>query len=353
MKKLLILAILVFFIPYFVIGFNTDASVFAYMGKLIVDGGIPYIDGWDHKGISMYLIGAFGYGILGFKSFVGIRILELLLILYVFLQFFKNQTKSSSKTIALIAGIFGIFTMRYFFEEGNVTEEYALIFSLLSALVLLRKNISTWNYALVGALFIMSFTIRANLIAFWIALFLVYVTQLLLKQKKIKEVLLIFLKMAYGAAAASLGLMGYLLVTDSLTEFIDAAFVFNFSYSDASSSSGSTVIAIFNVMKKFHLSVILLIGFVVALLRFLKDKNRFLELLLLIWIPVELYLGNISHRIYGHYFLMWVPLMLFSVSIILQEVKERFQFSQWKIILGSGFVFALCFYVPVYLSVKD
>lgn len=352
MRNLLVLAILVFFVPYFIIGFNTDASVYAYMGKLVADGGVPYIDGWDHKGISMYLINAIGYLVLGFKSFSGIRILELILIFIGFLQFFNYWKRQSSSLIALIAGIFGLFTLRYFFEEGNVTEEYALILSLLSALLLLKQKTRTFDYALVGAFFVICFTIRANLIAFWIALFLVYIIQLILKQKTIKEVLLNFVKMGYGSVAISAVLLLYMSVTGSFNAFIDAAFTFNFSYTD-SSSSGSTLVAIFTIMKRYHLSVILVIGFLVSLLRFYKDRSRFLELLLLLWIPIELYLGNISHRIYAHYFLMWVPLILFSVGVTLLEIKERFKLSQIKLILASGAVFVLCYYVPLFLSFKD
>jgi hypothetical protein len=352
MKKLLVLAVLVFFVPYFIIGFNTDASVYAYMGKLVADGGIPYIDGWDHKGISLYLINAFGYLVLGFKSFTGIRILELLLILIGFLQFFNYSKRQFSSLIAFISGVFGIFTLRYFFEGGNVTEEYALILSLLSALILLKKNIRTFDYALIGAFFVVCFTIRANLIAFWIALFFVYIIHILLQQKSLKEVFLNFLKMGYGAVTVSILLFVYMSLTGSFNAFIDAAFTFNFSYTD-SSSSGSTLMAIFKAMKRYHLSVILAIGFSVSLMRFIKDRSRLLELLLILWIPFELYLDNISHRMYGHYFLMWVPLIMFSVAVTLQEVKERFNWSQIKLILGSGVVFMLCYYIPLYLSFRD
>jgi len=352
MKNLLVLAILVFFAPYFIIGFNTDASVYAYMGKLVADGGIPYIDGWDHKGISMYLINAIGYLVLGFKSFTGIRILELILILIGFLQFFKYWKKQSSSLIAFIAGVFGLFTFRYFFEEGNVTEEYALILSLLSTLILLKKKIRTFDYALVGAFFVICFTIRANLIAFWMALFFVYIIQLVLKQKTFKEVFLNLLKMGYGAVAISVVLLIYMFITGSFNAFIDAAFTFNFSYT-GNSNSASTFVAMFKVMKRYHLSIILVIGLLVSIFRFSKDRTRFLELLLILWIPIELYLGNISNRIYAHYFLMWVPLVLFSVGVTLLEVKERFKWSQIKLILASGVVFLLCCYVPLYLSFKD
>jgi hypothetical protein len=353
MKKLFLLVILVLFVPYLFISFGTDANVYSYMGKLVFDGGVPYVDGWDHKGISLYLINAIGYGAFGFKSFIGIRILELLLILIVFLRYFKDASQHFSKLIALISGIFGLFTMKYFFDGGNMTEEYGLLFALLSALLLLKKQVKTLDYALVGAFFILNFTIRANLIAFWVALFFVYILQLLLKQKSFKEILLSFLKMGYGAAAISLILFVYMWITGSFSAFIDAAFTFNFSYSSATPDSGSTLSSLIGSMKRYHLSILLVIGFLVSLMRFFKDKNRFLELLLILWIPIELYFSNISHRMYAHYFLMWVPLIMLSVAVTLQEVKERFQVSNAKTIVASVLLFAVCFYIPSYMTLLD
>jgi hypothetical protein len=353
MKKLFLVAILIPFLPSLFIGFQTDGNVYAYMGKLIADGGIPYVDGWDHKGISLYLINALGYGVFGFKSFLGIRILELLLITIAFLQFFNHWKKNSSALIAWIAGIFGIFTLRYFFDDGNLTEEYALILSLLSALFLLKKNIKTIHYALVGGFFIICLTLRANLIAFWIALFFAYIVQLLLKQKTFKEVVLSFLKMGYGAVAVSLILYVYMTIVGNFDEFIEAAFTFNFSYADSKPSDHSTLATIIEVMKKYHLSVILVIGFLLSLVRFFKDRSRFLELLLIIWIPIELYLGNISDRMYAHYFMMWVPLIMMSMVIILHELTERFQLSKVKIMGVCTLLFVACYYVPSYMILRE
>lgn len=350
MKKLFVLLALVLFVPIFFMPFYTDANVFVYMGRLLVNGYVPYVDGWDHKGVSLYLINAIGYGI-GLKSIIGIKIIEMLLILYTFMRVFNFLKKEYSLLIAVIAGGFGLFTLKYFFDGGNMTEEYGALFSLLSLLLLLKKQVRIIDHALIGAFFVLNFTLRANLIAFWVALFCVYLVQLILKKESFKDVLMKFVKMGYGAVTIVLILGIYLLSTNSLHEFIDAAFTFNFSYSGAGKSSA--ISTIFASVKKYHLGIIFIAGFIVAILRFLKDKNRKLELFLIFWIPIELYFGNISDRLYAHYYMMWVPLVIFSTAIIISEARERIQMSNVLVIIVAGVVFVGSFYVPAYMTLKN
>lgn len=351
MKKVLIL-ILVLFVPIFFLDFYTDAQVYSYIGRLIVEGGVPYVDAWDHKGISLYFINALGYGLLGFKSFVGIRILELLLIILSFTRFFKFARRNFTLESAFIASVFGLFTLKYFFDAGNMTEEYGAIFSLLSVLLLMKKHPKMLDFAIVGAFFIINFTIRANLIGLWVAIFLVYVVRLILKKDAIKTILLNFLKMGVGALAVVVLLGVYLWSTDSYQEFIDAAFTFNFSYTEGSSFTG-ILSTMTKSMIRYRLSVLIAVAWLLSLIRFYKDKNRFLELLLLFWIPIELYFSNMSDRMYAHYYLMWMPLVMLSILIILSEVRKKFAVSQVKLMIGSFLVFAVLYYVPTYMTFKD
>ncbi|MBL4604343.1 MAG: hypothetical protein JKY02_01355 [Flavobacteriaceae bacterium] len=350
MKKLLILLGLVLFIPILFFSFNTDAHVYAYMGRLLVNGDVPYVDGWDHKGISMYFINAFGY-LIGFKSIVGIRILELLLLFYSFSKIYTRLSENYTKQIAFMSVVIGLFTMKYFFDGGNLTEEYGAIFTLIAVSLLLKDKIRTIDYGIIGALFVINFTIRANLISFWVALFLLYTFQVLLKKISIKTFLLNFLKMGYGAAVVVASLLIYFLSTGSMHAFFDAAFTFNFSYSESTVSS--TLKTVFLSMKKYHLSIILVVGFVISIKKVLIDKKMGVELLLLFWIPIELYFSNISNRLYAHYFLMWIPLLMLSVVVILSEIKNQFNFSNRRLVIISTLAFAICYYVPSYMTLKD
>lgn len=351
MKKLFILLILVLFAPILFLKFQTDANVFAYIGRILVDGGIPYVNAWDHKGISIYFINAFGYLVFGLKSMTGIRILELLLIFLAFMRFFAQLKRKTPVIVVFIAGTFGLFTLKYFFDGGNLTEEYGAIFSLISALLILKDKVKTLDYAIIGALFVINFTIRANLIGFWVAVFLYSIAQLLVNHQTFKEIFVRFLKMAYGALAIVILLMGYFWLTNSFQEFIDAAFTFNFSYSDSSSSK--TLNAIFMSIKRYRLAIILLIGWVLCVFRFITNRRRTLELLLIFWIPVELYLSNVSGKLFAHYFMMWTPLIMFSIIILFDEVNKRFPLSNVKAIGLAVIIFCPLYYVPTYKVVMD
>ena len=123
------------------------------MGTLFFDGKLPYLDGWDHKGISMYFINALGY-LIGFKHLIGIRILEVILIVYSFLSIFKTVSKKYTQQIAFIGVVFGLFSLRYFFDGGNMTEEYGALFVLISLSLLIKEKIKTIDYILIGVLFL-------------------------------------------------------------------------------------------------------------------------------------------------------------------------------------------------------
>jgi hypothetical protein len=350
MKKLLTILVLIAFAPILFLPFGSDAAVYTYMGRLLLDGYIPYVDGWDHKGISLYFINAFGY-LIGFKSIIGIRILELVLILIAFSRIHSILRTKFPKLIAFIACAIGVFTLKYFFQGGNLTEEYGAIFTLIAISLLLKKEIKTLDYAIIGALFVINFTIRANLISFWGALFLMYSIQTIFRVIPLKTFLLNILKMAYGAITVVLLLLIYLISTNSFQDFIDAAFVFNFSYSNSTFSS--TLVAIFASMKKYYLSVILIIAFAISLVKWYKDRTKKIELLLILWIPIELYFSNLSNRTYGHYFIMWTPLLILSFAVILLTLKEQLKASNRKLIIASAITFVLCFYMPSYMVLKD
>ena len=48
------------YLPVFSENMDRDSGVFIYTGKQVLDGKIPYLDVWDHKGPLLYYINAFG-----------------------------------------------------------------------------------------------------------------------------------------------------------------------------------------------------------------------------------------------------------------------------------------------------
>ncbi len=348
MKKYLFALIIFLFLPLLItLPIFNDGGAYAYMGTLFFEGKLPYVDGWDHKGISLYLINAIGY-LLGFKSLYGIRLLELILLLCSMSMIFSALKERYTERVAFLASIFGLFTMFYFFDAGNLTEEYVSYFVLICIALLLKKETRPIHFVIIGFLFLISFTIRANLIGFWMSLFFYLVAQLF--QGKKKSVLRQFGYMFVGflIAVAFLGI--YFVSTDSFQSFYEAAFSYNFAYSK--NSTGGIISSMIEVMRRYEVSIILVAALLVSLLQIKNKKSGILEGLLVSWIPLELYLSNLSGKQFAHYYLTWVPIIILSVAVLASYFKQEIQQKEKQYVV-IALVFFLCFQIPTFKLLNE
>ncbi len=350
MKKYIVLSIVILFLPTFLsLPIYNDGGPYAYMGTLFFEGKLPYIHGWDHKGISLYFINGLGY-LLGFKNLIGIRILEFLLITFSFLQIYNTLKNKFSKNIAFLSVLFGLLAFAYFFDAGNLTEEYTATFILCCMSFLLKAQTTRVEYAIIGFLFVLSFTIRANLIAFWAALFFTLILQAIAKKEQIKTVFKKLIALSLGLISACILLGIYFLATDSFSEFYNAAFTYNFSYSKR--SFAQTIGSIITSIRTYEVSILMLLAFLIALISILKKRATFISYLLVFWIPIELYLGNMSGKLYAHYYLMWVPIIVISTAFIADYLKDELISKEKRIVLISITAF-LCFQIPLFLTANN
>ncbi|NQX84801.1 MAG: glycosyltransferase family 39 protein [Flavobacteriaceae bacterium] len=348
MKKYIVLLVLLMFAPILFSVFSRDASVYAYMGSLFFEHKIPYVDAWDHKGIAMYLINAIGY-LLGGQNFIGIRVLELLLIAYAFIAIYKSLCFRCSKSIAFVAITFGLLTLSYFFDGGNLTEEYGVIFVLIALSRVLKPQKSNLDWIIVGALFVINFTIRANLITFWIALFIALLLQNILKEKSLKKLWQPIIQMSKGVAVVSALLGVYFTYTSSFDAFYHAAFSYNFSYS--SNGILQTINVIIKSLRLYEVSFLMILSLVISLVSIYRKRIDFITLLLLFWIPLELYFVNMSGKMFGHYYMMWVPIIILAMVYSLEYFKVEHLKKEPQIVILVTAVY-LFFQVPIFNTVR-
>ncbi len=350
MRKYIVAIVLILFFPIFLsLPIYNDNGAYAYMGTLFFEGKLPYIDGWDHKGISMYLINALGY-LIGFKHLMGIRLLEFLLILGSFFSIFKTLSQKYTQKIAFVAVSFGLLSLRYFFDGGNMTEEYGALFALISLSLILKEKIRTMDYIFIGILFVVNITIRANLISFWIALFLAMIIYAILKKELLKKVIFPFSKMLIGIGISASLLTIYFLMTASFLEFYNAAFTYNFSY--AKRSFLQTIGSVITSTRRYEVSLVMLLGFLIAMVSLVKKRTNFVSLLLFFWVPLELYFGNMSGKLFAHYYMMWIPIIVLSTAYIIDYFKiETLQREKKFVILGI--ITFLFFQIPIFSTVKS
>ncbi|MFV0469088.1 MAG: hypothetical protein ACK5MK_09210, partial [Dysgonomonas sp.] len=147
--------------------FGFDSTMFILMGQSLLDGKTLYMDVFDHKGPILYFIEAFAqilvYGKIG--VFI-VQIFNMFFSLVLLLKSIRIFTKSAID----ICFIFFLFFLFYKFtvSEGNMTEEYCLLLSLLALYTTLRfyfidnKNISYWKIIILGLCFSLAFWIRPN-----------------------------------------------------------------------------------------------------------------------------------------------------------------------------------------------
>ena len=91
------------------------------MGKVILQGGMPYRDAFDHKGPLMYLINALGLLI---SPKYGVWLLELATVFVVLLFVYKlARMLECTPLTSGVAVVLSMLSMFNYFNWGNVTEE--------------------------------------------------------------------------------------------------------------------------------------------------------------------------------------------------------------------------------------
>lgn len=106
----------------------TDSSVFVYVGRVMQNGGLPYVDVFDHKGPLLYLLNCFGLCLTGNIS--GIWIVECVLLLACSFCFFGCIHRLFGRTPNIIA-IIGFFMLSMGTSSGNMTESWGTCFAMI------------------------------------------------------------------------------------------------------------------------------------------------------------------------------------------------------------------------------
>ena len=162
-------ALFLFALEWFVEAPNRDSSVFIYVAKGILEGEVPYLDRWDHKGPLIYLLNAMGLAVAGMW---GLWLLEMaFLIGTVWLVYVVLRQQFGFAATFLPMAVFAGYFL-YFSQSGNHTEQYALLFQFLALYLFMRiRNGNTGGgreyYTLflisIGALAAATFLLRPNL----------------------------------------------------------------------------------------------------------------------------------------------------------------------------------------------
>ncbi len=299
---------------------ETDSAVYLYMGQALQNGKVIYQDVFDHKGLILYLINAFGIMISG-GSFTGVWVLEMVNAFVTALLAFKVvklvTNKKTAQYMAVFLMIAGL-TISQLLTDGNLTEEYALPWITLGLYICLKYFIDGayrfYEIILIGISFTIILFIRANMIAVFAAFMPLVLIQMITK-KKWKDIGICIANFLLGCVIALLPILGYHIATGSVADMISYYFVFNLEYCSESA------MPIWLVMWRLFRRLTLYSGMLIAA-GMLFCKNKVFQMNLWFYF-VSLALASMSGRAHAHYAIILLPALVIPMGMLFDALTEE------------------------------
>lgn len=217
-------------------------------------------------------------------------------------------------------------------DGGNMTEEYALLFQMISVYLVARHiKFGTWpesHMFIHGVCAGIAFFLRANMIFMWGAIALLAGYELLSR----KDYRLFFKNLAaglLGVMAALVPVLLYLVMNDAVSDGIFAMFTLNFMYTNLPKASLWVFIGrIFTAILNYH-QIILIAGLVVS--SFIAFKyTKSLRLYYFAMLFLSLLCVSLSGRKYGHYWIYLLPFCLSFACECAVYARRRYKhFAVW------------------------
>ncbi len=215
-----------------------DSAVFYYIGRAITKGLVPYRDVFDHKGPLLYLIDALGDILPSEYGMWFVQVLFMTALLMVLYQTCRLFGVPWIGCLAVLLLLWSVFTT--FYDGGNLTEEYAMVFMAVAQYFfleyLVKKETSWQRVGVVGICLACILMLRPNMLGVWIGYTLIILI-LLLKNKEYASIGKYVLWMLGGLAVGMLPILIWFAAAGSLGDFADCLWKFNFTYAGRNEAS--------------------------------------------------------------------------------------------------------------------
>ncbi len=311
--------------------YGHDAGIFAGVGYAMQQGRILYTEIWENKGPLLYVINLLGVSINYFHGIYWLELFTLFLAL-----FFSYKTAlfiaENNKWIALIASVFSSLSLVYTLEGGNLSEEYALPF-LCAGIYFVTKFFYNGRLSCVETIFFgacagATLLLRANLVAFFLAMLIVVPIVLVIKKKGVLFVKLLGLSLA-GCVLFILPFGIYLFANNALGACLDSAYLGILSgFIDIGKMARLTnVIAMVEELRlsgSLYIFISFAVLFIVLLANGkLKDSPAIGPLwICLLAFFITLLFNSITGVYHSHYFMSFVPVMVIPSAFVFHWIAN-------------------------------
>ncbi len=319
-----VISILLFFIISSFFPFKDgDEWSFIYIATGILEGEIPYLDRWDHKGPLIYLLKLVGLMI---SELWGIWIVQtIFLILSVYFLFLTVKQNFDTPISLFCISIFLILLIK--FRADGLTEYYSLLFQFIAlylfVLVERRNRRESWLPLAIGVLGGLAFLLRPNLVGIWLAVGLYWVSGARAPNRLSWSIV--------GGSGVIAAAAAVFAVVGGLSAFWDAAVIYNLAYSSDAPLADRIYAALQLGRQLSWISLPVAAGWCIAfgyrLLRRTRDE-RYCDLLSmsLILLPLEVVLVCVSGFHYTHYYITVFPAIIVFMAYSARLVIDFFGF---------------------------
>lgn len=316
---------LIFFNSPKYIGLGYDREIFQYIGMILNNDLLPYRDVFDHKPPIIYFINYIGFLITPnnyWGTFIIINLLGFIATLSIYklsYSFLRNYLQSIFISILFI----GLCNHPIILNGGNLTRQITLFFSTYILYLVFNNKKSYKNSLFIGALTSLIFFTQQNEILS--PLVIIFYYAFLKDTKKINIDLKTLKNLTVGFLLISFFIITILVYSGNLSEFLKQAFIFNFTeYSEKQ----SYFINIYNIVKKIYsltitnylflfTAIFIIINIIIS--NKIKTKIIFIAASALV---AQIITASLSGKTYGHYFLMFIPLLTLLIIITFKNNKS-------------------------------
>ena len=288
-----------------------DSGIYQYIGFALVHGKIPYTEIFEHKGIMIYWINAIGYWIHPRYGIAFLQIINLSLVLTVWYKMLSGFNLPVLRFFILAISLLGICV---YTEEGNLTEEWAFLFISIPMMLWLESRKRTtqefnkWSMFVIGLCIGALFISRINNGASVIAMLLCCLIEALWLRKfdYIRRSMVWF---STGFVILPIVACCYMYILNGINGIDDMLYGtigFNLDYVKNDSFVG------FVLWKDPKSTGVALLP-IIFLFPMLRKNNREAWFIFFFFVFTALSIGS---KIYPHYFIVFVPLLVVSFAYI-------------------------------------